>query len=226
MPNRMLKESIRTSKKVNMVSDFDFRVWAYLITYVDDFGRGSADPELLKGLVFPRRKGITESQITKALANLASIGMVALYEAEGEPFFYFPNWDKHQQIRAKKSRFPEPEIICNQMISDDSKCSRNPREEESESNTKEKRAGARERPPTLEEIEKYCRECNSTVDPQKFFEYFEAGGWKDSKGQPVRNWKQKLLTWEKYDQGKNSGKTENPKNRILRDEDYYDEEAI
>ena len=112
------------------------------------------------------------------------------------------------------------------LQADDSKCSRNPREEESESNTKEKRAGARERPPTLEEIEKYCRECNSTVDPQKFFEYFEAGGWKDSKGQPVRNWKQKLLTWEKYDQGKNSGKTENPKNRILRDEDYYDEEAI
>lgn len=226
MPNRMLKESIRTSKKVNMVSDFDFRVWAYLITYVDDFGRGSADPELLKGLVFPRRKGITESQITKALANLASIGMVVLYEADGEPFFYFPNWDKHQQIRAKKSRFPEPEIICNQMISDDSKCPRNPREEESESNTKEKRAGARERPPTLEEIENYCRERNSTVDPQKFFEYFETGGWKDSKGQPVRNWKQKLLTWEKYDQGKNSGKTDTPKKRILRDEDYYDEEAI
>ncbi len=226
MPNRMLKESIRTSKKVNMVSDFDFRVWAYLITYVDDFGRGSADPELLKGLVFPRRKGITESQITKALANLASIGMVVLYEADGEPFFYFPNWDKHQQIRAKKSRFPEPEIICNQMISDDSKCPRNPREEESNPKEKEKRAGARERPPTLEEIEKYCRERNSTVDPQKFFEYFEAGNWKDSKGQPVRNWKQKLLTWEKYDQGKNPCKQDNPKNRVLLDEDYYDEEAI
>ena len=218
MPNRMLKESIRTSKKVNMVSDFDFRVWAYLITYVDDFGRGSADPELLKGLVFPRRKGITESQITKALANLASIGMVVLYEADGEPFFYFPNWDKHQQIRAKKSRFPEPEIICNQLISDDSKCPRNPREEESESNTNEKRAGARENPPTLEEIEKYCRERNSPVDPKKFFEYFDTGGWKDSKGQPVRNWKQKLLTWEKFDQGK--------KPEIPRDEDYYDEEAI
>ena len=56
---RMLKASIRTSKTVNSLSDFQFRLWAYLITYVDDFGRGSADPEILKGLVFPRRKSVT-----------------------------------------------------------------------------------------------------------------------------------------------------------------------
>lgn len=108
MPNRILKESIRISRKVNELSDFEYRVWTYLITYADDYGRGSADPELLKGIVFPRRKGITESQIVKALDSLANIGMVTLYEADGEPYFYFPNWDKHQQIRAKKSKFPSP----------------------------------------------------------------------------------------------------------------------
>lgn len=220
MPNRMLKESIRTSKKVNQVSDFDFRVWAYLITYVDDFGRGSADPELLKGLVFPRRKGITESQIVKALANLASIGMVVLYESDGEPFFYFPNWDKHQQIRAKKSRFPEPEIICNQMISDDSECSRNPIQIESNPNTNTKRA--RVNPPTLEDVEKYCRERNSSVNAKDFYEYFTESGWVDAKGNKVVNWKAKLITWEHYRQGeKKPTRNEPPK-----DSDYYDEEAI
>ena len=91
MPNRVIKESIRTSKKVNALSDFEFRLWLYLITYADDFGRGSADPELLKGLVFPRRKGITEKQIQTALDGLANTGMVILYEVEDEPFFYFPN---------------------------------------------------------------------------------------------------------------------------------------
>lgn len=50
--------------------------------------------------------------------------------------------------------------------------------------------------PTLEEVKEYVRERNSTVDPQKFFDYFSAGNWIDSKGQPVRNWKQKLITWE------------------------------
>ena len=31
-----------------------------------------------------------------------------------------------------------------------------------------------------------------------FFEYFETGNWIDSKGNKVKNWKQKLLTWNKY----------------------------
>lgn len=110
MPNRVIKESIRTSKKVNALSDFEFRLWLYLITYADDFGRGSADPELLKGLVFPRRKGITEKQIQTALDGLANNGMVILYEVEEEPYFYFPNWDKHQRVQTKKSRFPDPEL--------------------------------------------------------------------------------------------------------------------
>ena len=53
-------------------------------------------------------------------------------------------------------------------------------------------------PPTLEEVQAYCKERSSPVDPKKFYEYFTAGGWKDAKGNPVRNWKQKLLTWEQY----------------------------
>ena len=131
MPNRLIKETIRTSKSVNKLSDFNFRIWTYLITYVDDYGRGSADPELLKGLVFPRRAGLTEAQISKALDDLANIGMITLYEADGESYFYFPNWDKHQQIRAKKSKFPEPDIACYHLISNDSKCARNPIQSES-----------------------------------------------------------------------------------------------
>lgn len=51
-------------------------------------------------------------------------------------------------------------------------------------------------PPTLEEVEAYCKERNSSVDPKQFYEYFSEGGWIDSKGNPVRNWKQKLITWE------------------------------
>ena len=51
---------------------------------------------------------------------------------------------------------------------------------------------------SLEEIKAYCKERNSTVDPKRFFDYFDAGGWVDGKGNPVRNWKQKLITWETH----------------------------
>lgn len=53
-------------------------------------------------------------------------------------------------------------------------------------------------PPTLKDIESYIaeRKCEAVVDAKKFFDYFEAGGWHDSEGKPVKNWKQKLITWE------------------------------
>jgi hypothetical protein len=109
MGNRILKETIRTSKKINSLTDFQFRVWAYLVTYVDDYGRGSADPELLKGLVFPRRKRLTESDIEKTLTELAGKGCISLYEIDGESYFYFPNWGDHQRVQTKKSKFPAPQ---------------------------------------------------------------------------------------------------------------------
>ncbi|MGI6014333.1 MAG: hypothetical protein ACOX7K_08685 [Oscillospiraceae bacterium] len=111
MPNRIIKESIRTSKSVNTMTDFQFRLWTYLITYVDDYGRGIADPEILKGFVFPRRKGVTETTIAKALTDLANIGSILLYEVDGESYLCFPNWSEHQAIRNKKSKFPAPD--CN-----------------------------------------------------------------------------------------------------------------
>lgn len=54
-------------------------------------------------------------------------------------------------------------------------------------------------PPTLEEVQAYCKERNSSVDPKKFFDYFTADPerqWMDSEGKPVKSWKQKLITWE------------------------------
>ena len=111
MPNRIIKESIRTSRNINALTDFQFRLWTYLITYVDDYGRGSADPELLKGFVFPRRKSVTESNIKAGLTDLACAGLVNLYEVDGEPYLCFPTWAEHQRIQNKKSKFPAPTEI-------------------------------------------------------------------------------------------------------------------
>ena len=51
-------------------------------------------------------------------------------------------------------------------------------------------------PPTLEEVSAYAKERGVPNLAQKFFDYFSAGNWVDGKGDPVRNWKQKFLTWE------------------------------
>lgn len=52
--------------------------------------------------------------------------------------------------------------------------------------------------PTVEDIKKYCEERGNNVDAQQFYDYYEVNDWKDSKGKPVKNWKQKLIAnWEK-----------------------------
>ena len=58
-------------------------------------------------------------------------------------------------------------------------------------------------PPTLEEVKEYANKRNSYVDAERFFDYYNAGKWKDGKGKPVLNWKQKFITWE----GRNNNKT-------------------
>lgn len=60
----------------------------------------------------------------------------------------------------------------------------------------------RKKIPSREEVKEYIREKNLSVDGDQFFDYFEAGNWIDSKGQEVNPWKQKLLTWDKYGNGK------------------------
>lgn len=55
--------------------------------------------------------------------------------------------------------------------------------------------------PTLEEIKEYIKDKNLNVNANDFFQYFEEGNWIDSKGNKVKNWKQKLLTWNKYKSG-------------------------
>lgn len=53
-------------------------------------------------------------------------------------------------------------------------------------------------PPTLEEVKEYAKEKNYLYLANKFYEYFTTGNWVDSKGQKVKNWKQKFITWATY----------------------------
>ncbi|MBR2554945.1 MAG: hypothetical protein IKE94_08820 [Aeriscardovia sp.] len=64
-------------------------------------------------------------------------------------------------------------------------------------------------PPTLEEVTAYCRERNNNVDPKRFYDYYTESSWKDSSGKAVKNWKQKVITWENH-----AGATQKPSNRL------------
>lgn len=59
-------------------------------------------------------------------------------------------------------------------------------------------------PPTVDEVKAYCTERRNNVDPEQFVAFYSSKGWKVG-DQPMKDWKQAVITWEKRQKG--SGKT-------------------
>ena len=127
MPNRIIKDSISKSETISGLTDFQFRLWIHLITYVDDYGRGDARPAIIKGACFPFRDRMTNKDIEKGLADLAGAGCVVLYKVDGKPYLCFPNWEQHQRVRQKVSKCPSPDE-CDEKQQDAASCGELPQD--------------------------------------------------------------------------------------------------
>lgn len=69
-------------------------------------------------------------------------------------------------------------------------------------------------PPSLAEIEEYCRERGNTVDAQNFFDFYSAKNWMIGKNK-MKDWRASVRTWERRGDGK--------KPDIRRPNNYYQE---
>ena len=202
MPNRVLKESICASEDLNALSPGAEILFYRLIVKVDDFGTFYGNAQLVKNACFPLKtdKELKERQVEKWLNELSAVGLIILYTAaDGRAYLQMTGWMKHQQCRAKNPKFPLFDDSCKQMISIDSKCLQMSSITRTETRT-ETRSGTAQAHPTREEVREYAKSRNSPVDPDRFFDFYTADpdrAWIDSKGKPVSNWKQKLISWER-----------------------------
>jgi ribosomal protein L7/L12 len=143
MPNRIIKESICSSDDIDILEPLEEILFYRIIVNCDDYGIMDARPKMLKAKCFPL-KNISESELEKLRNKLWEIGLIKLYAHDSKCYLLMSTWEKHQQIRAKRSKFPLPtdegseildyDIICNQMKSNDIKCTRNPIQSESNPN--------------------------------------------------------------------------------------------
>lgn len=69
-------------------------------------------------------------------------------------------------------------------------------EEEKKNKEKSHKKSKEFTPPTYEQVLEYAKNRGREDLARKFFDYFDTGEWIDSKGNKVRNWKQKFITWE------------------------------
>jgi len=53
-------------------------------------------------------------------------------------------------------------------------------------------------PPTVSEVFAHCLKRNNGVDPEAFVAFYASKGWKVG-NQPMKDWKQAVITWERRD---------------------------
>lgn len=53
-------------------------------------------------------------------------------------------------------------------------------------------------PPTVDEVQKYCQERHSSVDPVAFVSFYESKGWMVGKNK-MRSWRSAISSWERRD---------------------------
>lgn len=163
MPSRILKESITTNEQIDMLDPFEETFFYRLIVKTDDYGRYDGRPKILRAALFPLKEVALED-ISNALNALQRVGLIKLYVVEDHPYIELTGWERNQNIRAKKSKYPGPEGACEQtesaekteqapedncaqlnadenncvqMNTDECKCSRNPNPNPN-TNTKER----------------------------------------------------------------------------------------
>lgn len=120
MPNRILREGILTSARVDRLSVPAELFYRRLQSKVDDQGRYEAHPELLRSACYPLRVDrIRARHVVGWLAECEVAGLLVTYKAGSKAYLQLLDW--RQQVRAE-SKIPDPDEALlrkrDQMISD------------------------------------------------------------------------------------------------------------
>lgn len=107
MPNRIIREGILTSERVNQLSAEEEVFYRRLLSVVDDYGRCQAHTALLRASLFPLKLDqVTELAIEAMLARVAEVGLIRLYDVGGKRYLEVHNF--RQQARSESKHPPPP----------------------------------------------------------------------------------------------------------------------
>jgi DnaD/phage-associated family protein len=123
VPSRILKESICTSETIDALMWDEEAFFYRLMTACDDHGRFDGRASVIRGKCFPLRlTWVLDDKIEAWLKRLEEVGLLELYTVGGKRYLQITTWKDHQQVRAIKSKYPQPQDdagTCEQVISDE-----------------------------------------------------------------------------------------------------------
>lgn len=115
MPNRIVRDGILTSERVNSLSLEAELFYRRVMSIVDDYGRFDGRASIIRAQCYPLRIAeVSEQNISAWLNEVIKADLVLRYEADGKPFIELT--DFRQRTRAKASKWPSPDgqvaVMC------------------------------------------------------------------------------------------------------------------
>lgn len=174
MPNRIIKESIKTSDEIDSLSWFEEVMFYRILVTVDDYGCMDGRITVVRNQLFPTKDNVTSKSIETALSTLETNGLIKKYFFQGHPYIQVAKWEKHQRVRGAIRKFPDPSECDAEQIAADcgelrqvaANCGEippksNPNPIQSESNTNARTPFDA----SLEEFRKYRRQLGKKLTP-------------------------------------------------------------
>lgn len=121
---RMLKKQISQSRRLaELKTDSARLLYTWIIPHLDVEGRINADPDIIKGIVVPRISGITPGVIRECLLDMHRVGVITLYNVDGDTYLELRKFADHQSIRKDRespSTIPSPTAGIPVQVQDNS----------------------------------------------------------------------------------------------------------
>lgn len=119
MPDRLIRDSCKTSLTLANLSHGAERLFWRLTTVADNKGRFHAEVQAVLAAAFPvMLDRIKLREVAGWLGELRDADLIQCYEADNREFAVFTKWEKHQRVYAYSSKLPEPPVDSGNLRAD------------------------------------------------------------------------------------------------------------
>lgn len=194
-------------------------IYAYLTSFTDENSQCFPSRKLMLNEL-----GMSENRFSKYMKELTDAGIVEIKKTRDGNIFGHNIYTIHHEITVKecnieltegvKSRHSQNESVGSDNENIQSRHSQNGSAEmwsaenlstnktsfnkTSFNNTsiENKSKSKRFTPPTLEEVQAYCKECGYGIDSEQFIDFYSSKDWMIGKNK-MKDWKSAVRTWER-----------------------------
>ena len=129
--------------------------------------------------------GMSERNVRTALNHLKSTNEVTIKVTNKFSVVTIVGWEKYQVDELKPTNKPTNKMTNNRPASDHTIRKKESKNRESAHT------------PSFEEVKEYVTQLGYQMDPAAFYDYYESTGWVKRNGQPIKDWKASVRTWER-----------------------------